>query len=119
MQCAVVAARRAAFRLCGARPHPAWRFRAEMSGATHITPSSAPKLAPQIRLRFDEARQRWTLLAPERVLIPDEIAVEILQLCDGEATVDAISEVLASKFQAPVTEVRNDVIEMLQDLVDK
>jgi pyrroloquinoline quinone biosynthesis protein D len=87
--------------------------------AVHITPASLPKLAPQIRLHFDEARQRWTLLAPERVLVPDEIAVEILQLCDGEASVDAISETLAARFQAPVTEVRNDVIEMLQGLVDK
>ena len=87
--------------------------------ATHITPASVPKLAPQIRLRFDEARQRWTLLAPERVLVPDEIAVEILQLCDGEATVDVIAETLAAKFQAPLSEVRNDVIEMLQGLVDK
>ena len=87
--------------------------------AIHITPASVPKLAPQIRLRFDEARQRWTLLAPERVLVPDEIAVDILQLCDGEATVDAIAETLAAKFQAPLTEVRNDVIEMLQGLVDK
>ena len=86
---------------------------------THITPASVPKLAPQIRLRFDEARQRWTLLAPERVLVPDEIAVEILQLCDGEATVDAIAGTLAAKFQAPMTEVRNDVIEMLQGLADK
>jgi pyrroloquinoline quinone biosynthesis protein D len=87
--------------------------------AVHNTAGSVPKLAPQIRLRFDEARQRWTLLAPERVLVPDEIAVDILQLCDGEASVDAIAETLAAKFQAPVTEVRNDVIEMLQGLVDK
>ena len=87
--------------------------------ATHIPPASVPKLAPQLRLRFDEARQRWTLLAPERVLVPDEIAVEILQLCDGEATVDVIAETLAAKFQAPLSEVRNDVIEMLQGLVDK
>jgi pyrroloquinoline quinone biosynthesis protein D len=86
--------------------------------ATHITPASVPTLAPQIRLRFDEARRRWTLLAPERVLVPDEIAVKILQLCDGVATVDVIAETLAAQFQAPLTEVRNDVIEMLQGLVD-
>lgn len=87
--------------------------------AVRIAAASVPRLAPQIRLRFDETRQRWTLLAPERVLVPDEIAVEILQLCDGAATVDAIAETLAAKFQAPPAEVRNDVIEMLQDLADK
>jgi pyrroloquinoline quinone biosynthesis protein D len=87
--------------------------------AVRIAVASAPKLAPQIRLRFDEARQRWTLLAPERVLVPDEIAVEILQLCDGVSTVEAIAGTLAGKFQAPRGEVLRDVIEMLQDLADK
>lgn len=86
---------------------------------TRLTPASVPKLAPQIRLRFDEARQRWTLLAPERVLVPDEIAVEILQLCDGVASVETIAATLAAKFQAPLSEVSNDTIEMLQDLADK
>lgn len=87
--------------------------------ALRIAAASVPRLAPQIRLRFDEARQRWTLLAPERVLVPDEIAVEILQLCDGVATVEAIAGTLAARFQAPPDEVARDVIEMLQDLADK
>lgn len=90
-----------------------------MTGAVAIGAASVPRLAPQIRLRFDEARQRWTLLAPERVLVPDEIAVEILQLCDGVATVDAIADALAAKFEAPRDEVARDVLEMLQDLADK
>jgi pyrroloquinoline quinone biosynthesis protein D len=85
----------------------------------HITSASVPKLAPQIRLRFDEARQRWTLLAPERVLVPDEIAVEILKLCDGVATVGAIADTLAARFEAPRGEVGRDVREMLQDLAYK
>jgi pyrroloquinoline quinone biosynthesis protein D len=84
-----------------------------------ITDASAPRLAPQIKLRFDEARQRWTLLAPERVLVPDEIAIEILKLCDGVATVGAIADTLAAKFEAPREEVGRDVIEMLQDLANK
>ena len=84
-----------------------------------IAAASVPRLAPQIRLRFDEARQRWTLLASERVLVPDEIAVEILRLCDGVATVEGIAGTLAARFQAPPDEVARDVIEMLQDLADK
>ncbi len=87
--------------------------------ATAIGAASAPRLAPQVKLRFDEARQRWTLLAPERVLVPDEIAIEILKLCDGTATVEAIAETLAAKFEAPREEVARDVLEMLQDLADK
>lgn len=90
-----------------------------MTSVITITEASAPRLAPQIRLRFDEARQRWTLLAPERVLVPDEIAVEILQLCDGVATVSVIADMLAAKFEAPRDEVGRDVQEMLQDLANK
>lgn len=84
-----------------------------------ITEASVPRLAPQIKLRFDEARKRWTLLAPERVLVPDEIAVEILKLCDGTATVAGISDTLAAKFEAPREDVSRDVIEMLQELANK
>jgi pyrroloquinoline quinone biosynthesis protein D len=90
-----------------------------MSAPIHIVPSSVPRLPRGVRLQFDEQRKRWSLLAPERVFVPDEIAVEILQLCDGVATVDAIADALAAKFGAPREEVARDVIEMLQDLANK
>jgi pyrroloquinoline quinone biosynthesis protein D len=90
-----------------------------MSAPIRIVPSSAPRLPRGVKLQFDEQRKRWSLLAPERVFIPDEIAVEILQLCDGVATVDAIADALAAKFGAPREEVARDVTEMLQDLADK
>lgn len=90
-----------------------------MTGAVAIGAASAPRLAPQVKFGFDEARQRWTLLAPERVLVPDEIAVEILKLCDGVATVEAIADALAVRFEAPRDEVARDVVEMLQDLANK
>ncbi|MBV5271104.1 MAG: pyrroloquinoline quinone biosynthesis peptide chaperone PqqD, partial [Afipia sp.] len=55
-----------------------------------ITEGSRPILARHARLKFDEARQVWVILVPERVLAPDEIAVEILQLCDGVRNVNQI-----------------------------
>jgi pyrroloquinoline quinone biosynthesis protein D len=84
-----------------------------------IGAGSVPRLPRHIKLRFDEARQRWILLAPERVLVPDEIAIEILQRCDGVATVASIAEALAGKYEAPRDEVERDIIELLQDLADK
>jgi pyrroloquinoline quinone biosynthesis protein D len=84
-----------------------------------ISDSSVPRLPRHVKFRFDEARQQWLLLAPERVLMPDEIAVEIIKLCDGVATVGAISDALAAKFEAPRDQVGSDVIAMLQDLADK
>jgi pyrroloquinoline quinone biosynthesis protein D len=90
-----------------------------MKERTVIADTSVPRLPRHIKFRFDEARQQWLLLAPERVLMPDEIAVEILKLCDGAADVGGIADALAAKFAAPRDIVGKDVVQMLQDLADK
>jgi pyrroloquinoline quinone biosynthesis protein D len=90
-----------------------------MSGRAEVKDDSVPALARGVRLRFDEARKAWVLLAPERVLMPDEIAVEILKRCDGKAAVSAIVEDLAQTFAAEPAQVDGDVRGFLQDLADK
>jgi len=90
-----------------------------MSERLIITGDSVPTLPRHIRLKRDESRDAWVILAPERVLMPDEIAVEILQRCDGEASVNVIAEALAREFAAPVEEIQGDIIDALQDLADK
>ncbi|NEW90613.1 pyrroloquinoline quinone biosynthesis peptide chaperone PqqD [Rhodopseudomonas sp. BR0M22] len=84
-----------------------------------VSEASRPVLPRHARLKFDDTRQRWVILAPERVLAPDEIAVEILQLCDGARDVAAIIDALAAKYAAGRAEIGRDVIAMLQDLADK
>jgi pyrroloquinoline quinone biosynthesis protein D len=84
-----------------------------------LSPDSIPVLPRGVRLRFDKVRNVWTLLAPERVLMPDEIAIEILKRCDGEATLAAIVDDLARTFVADRDEIAADVEELLQDLADK
>jgi len=84
-----------------------------------VSEASRPVLPRHARLKFDDTRQRWVILAPERVLAPDDIAVEILQLCDGVRDVGAIVDVLAAKYAADRAEIGGDVIAMLQDLADK
>jgi coenzyme PQQ biosynthesis protein PqqD len=90
-----------------------------MSGRAEVRDDSVPALARGVRLRFDEARKAWVLLAPERVLMPDEIAVEILKRCNGKAAVSAIVDDLARTFEAEPTQVAGDVRGFLQDLADK
>jgi pyrroloquinoline quinone biosynthesis protein D len=80
---------------------------------------SKPVLPRHIKLRHDAARDRWTILAPERVFSPDPIAVAVLQLCDGNRTADAIAEDLARTYSAPKAQILTDIIAMLQDLADK
>jgi pyrroloquinoline quinone biosynthesis protein D len=77
------------------------------------------RFAPHARFRFDEVRQAWVVLAPERLLLPDEQAVEILRLIDGVRSADAIVDELANRFEAPREVIANDVLSMLQDLLDK
>lgn len=77
------------------------------------------RFAPHVKFRHDETRGRWVVLAPERLLLPDEQAVEILKLVDGERSVDAVIDALAARFDAPRTVIAADVTAMLQDLADK
>jgi pyrroloquinoline quinone biosynthesis protein D len=84
-----------------------------------IESSAVLSFAPHVRFRFDETRKAWIVLAPERLLLPDEQAVEILRLIDGERDVDAIINELAGRFDATREVIAGDVLPMLQDLVDK
>lgn len=85
----------------------------EMDGGTVL------RFPAHVKFRFDEKRQAWIVLAPERLLLPDEQAVEILKLVDGERSVDAVIDALAEQFDAPRAEIAGDVRAMLQDLIDK
>jgi len=83
-----------------------------------IESRSIPRFPRGTRFRFDATRQTWVILAPERLMMPDEIAVEVLKLIDGIRTVDLIAGDLATRFGAPRDEVLGDVVSMLQDLAD-
>jgi pyrroloquinoline quinone biosynthesis protein D len=87
--------------------------------APRLDGNAVLRFAPHARFRFDEVRQAWVVLAPERLLLPDEQAVEILRLIGGERAVDAIIDELASRFDAPRDVIAGDVLPMLQDLFDK
>ena len=90
-----------------------------MTERTSVDGGAVLRFAPHVRFRFDEARRAWVVLAPERLLLPDEQAVEILQLIDGDRAVDAVVDELAGRYDAPREVIGADVRKMLQDLVDK
>ena len=79
-----------------------------------------PKLPRHAKLRYDEARKKWIINAPERVFELDDIAAEIMQLLDGELSIKEIVDRLVIKFQgASEEQISKDVILMLQSLADK
>jgi pyrroloquinoline quinone biosynthesis protein D len=84
-----------------------------------VDEASRPVLPRHAKLKFDDSRKVWVILAPERVLAPDAIAVEILQLCDGVRSVTDMIDLLAAKYAAPRDDIGTDVLTMLQDLADK
>jgi len=70
-------------------------------------------------LKRDEARGRWTLLAPERIFEVDATAATVLELCDGERDLKAIVAELAERYNAPSAVIEKDVVAMLADLKAK
>lgn len=78
-----------------------------------------PRLPRGVRLRHDRTRDAWVLLAPERLVMPDENAIEVLRLCDGERTVAAIVDELAVMYSAEPAEIRADVEAFLVELRDQ
>jgi pyrroloquinoline quinone biosynthesis protein D len=78
-----------------------------------------PRLPRGVRLKLDETRGEWLLLAPERVVKVDAIAVAILERCDGAATIEAIVDDLAATYAADRARIDEDVRALLNGLAAK
>lgn len=78
-----------------------------------------PALPRGVRLHWDKVRETNVLLGPERALMLDPIAFEILKRVDGAASEADISADLAKTFGAPLEQVAGDVAAFLTDLSDK
>ncbi|WP_292626448.1 pyrroloquinoline quinone biosynthesis peptide chaperone PqqD [Novosphingobium sp. 17-62-19] len=83
------------------------------------TESAVPAFRRGAKFRFDAVRDAWVLLAPEKLFMPDEIAVEILKLIDGTRSIDAIVDDLAARFEAPRDMIATDVVAALEDLATR
>lgn len=81
---------------------------------------SRPRLAAHRQLRFDRARATWTIQAPERAFMLDDIAQQIVSRCDGQRTIEEIIEDLCRSFgDAPREVIAADVVKLVQDFADK
>ncbi len=73
-----------------------------------------------VRLKHDGRHDAWTLMAPERVIVLDEIAHEVInELVNSDGGIAGVIDRLSERFAAPRDEIAADVIEMLQALADK
>jgi pyrroloquinoline quinone biosynthesis protein D len=84
-----------------------------------LTADSRPALVSHVRLQRDAVRQQWVVQAPERLFVLDDVAHAVLSRCGEGRSVAEIAAELSREFEAPVEEIRGDVLELLQDLADK
>jgi pyrroloquinoline quinone biosynthesis protein D len=78
-----------------------------------------PALRRGVRRQFDATRNTAVLLAPERVIVLDDVADANIGECNATATVQKIIESLASRYATAPEDIAADIINFLQDLVDK
>lgn len=90
-----------------------------MQTRLEIHDDTSPALPGHVRLQFDALREKWVVLAPERVLWPDDVSVDIIKLCDGTRTMSEIVDRLAEDYGAERDEISADVAEFLQGWADQ
>ncbi len=78
--------------------------------------TGSPVLARGVRLHADPARGQTVLLGPERVLVPDDVALAVLRRLDGSMDLDALVRALEADFEAPPGVIRRDTRELLERL---
>ena len=76
-----------------------------------------PRLATGARLRYDEVREEHLLLIPEGAVLLNPTAAQVLELCDGERSVDDIVAALSARYDG--ADVRDDVQELIDAMTQK
>ena len=76
--------------------------------------TATPRLAPGVRLN-EKSQQPRMLLMPERALRLNGPSLEIVQLCDGQRTVQQIAEKLHALYaKAEPQRITNDLLGYLE-----
>jgi pyrroloquinoline quinone biosynthesis protein D len=71
-----------------------------------------PCLVTGARLRYDDVRQEHLLLVPEGAVRLNPSAAQVLELCDGEHSLEEIVGALSARYDG------SDVAADVRDLVD-
>ena len=82
-----------------------------------IGSATKPRLANGVRLRWDDVRETHVLLYPEGALVLNETAAAVLELCDGERTLEEIVDTLSERFDG--ADVRNDVESLVAAIAER
>ena len=76
-----------------------------------------PRLVTGARLRYDEVREEHLLLIPEGAVRLNPTAAEVLELCDGERSLDDIVRTLSTRYEG--FDLRDDVEELIDGMTQR
>jgi pyrroloquinoline quinone biosynthesis protein D len=76
-----------------------------------------PRLAVGTRLSYDDVREEHLLLIPEGAVRLNPTAAEVLELCDGERSLDDIVGALSDRYDG--ADLRADVVELVDAMTQK
>jgi pyrroloquinoline quinone biosynthesis protein D len=76
-----------------------------------------PRLVTGARLRYDDVREEHQLLIPEGVVRLNPTAAEVLELCDGERSVDEIVATLSGRYDG--ADLAGDVRELVDAMTQR
>jgi pyrroloquinoline quinone biosynthesis protein D len=78
---------------------------------------TCPRLVTGARLRYDEVREEHLLLIPEGAVRLNPTAAQVLELCDGERSLDDIAAALSARYEG--ADVRDDVLELVDAMAQR
>ena len=76
-----------------------------------------PRLVTGARLRYDEVREEHLLLIPEGAVQLNPTAAEVLELCDGERSLDDIVGALSARYAG--ADLRDDVLTLVDAMAQQ
>jgi pyrroloquinoline quinone biosynthesis protein D len=76
-----------------------------------------PRLMTGARLRYDDVREEHVLLVPEGAVRLNPTAAEVLELCDGERSLDDIVGTLSARYEG--ADLGADVRELVDAMAQR
>jgi len=76
-----------------------------------------PRLVTGARLRYDDVREEHVLLIPEGAVRLNPTAAEVLELCDGERSLEDIVGALSARYEG--ADLRDDVVQLVDAMAQR
>jgi coenzyme PQQ biosynthesis protein PqqD len=76
-----------------------------------------PRLVTGARLQYDDVREEHVLLVPEGAVRLNSTAAEVLELCDGERSLDEIVGTISERYEG--ADLRDDVQGLVEGLTER